>query len=380
MDVSSSQVYANFRAWVPRNVIPVGTLHPVEWVYYDWGPRSYPEPLICLHGLAGSAESFFPQVTSLAPLGYRLVSVQLAEYWSVHDFCDAFHAFLDALGAGRVHLYGVGIGGFLAMNYLARRPERVVSVALTHSYLCTDGLALGTRYSPAILRWLPDFLVRRAVRDTLPRGPVERALAGAAEFEIRNTMSASRSELASRLALTGSNNSVVGRHRLAEDRITLIDSIDRARERDVEVAFETARFLPGAKRALLKGGGDFPYISAASEVNMHLIVHLRRNAATPAEMPAIPPPALLPKVWRHEPPRPAAATGSGSPISPSKSDPAGSEADETEERNGSQTSDGLGGEPEERRDADEIEHPENAPLLAQFLPERQNSYEQARHV
>ncbi len=169
MNVSSSQVYANFRAWVPRNVIPVGALNPQEWVYYDWGPRSYPEPLVCLHGLAGSAESFFLQVTSLAPLGYRVLSVQIAEYWTVQDFCDALHSFLDTIGASRVHFYGVDIGGFLAMNYLARRPERVASIVLTHSFLSTDNLQLGLRYSPSILRWLPEFLVRGAFVTHFPR-------------------------------------------------------------------------------------------------------------------------------------------------------------------------------------------------------------------
>ncbi len=77
-------------------------------------------------------------------------------------------------------------------------------------------------------------------------------------------MTASPAQLAARLALAVSKSSVVGRHRLQEDRITLIDSMERSREHDLEVAFETARFLPGAKRALLKGGGDFPYISVAT--------------------------------------------------------------------------------------------------------------------
>lgn len=373
MDVSSSQAYANFRAWVPRNVLPVGALHPLEWVYYDWGPRAYPEPLILLHGLIGSGESFFPQVTTLAPLGYRLISVQLTEYWTVAAFCDALHAFLDALSLARVHLYGVGVGGFLAMSYLARRPERVASVALTHSYLATGG---GGRYSPAVLRWLPDFLVRRGVRDALARARVERRQAAAAEFEMRGAMRARRGELAARMALRGAGGSVVGRHRLAEERITLIDSTERASERDVEVAFETARFLPGAKRALLKGGGDFPYISAAEEVNMHLIVHMRRNAPLPKEGMPVPPPAMLPKVWRQEAVREeaaAAATGSGSPVSQAEAEGTGSEGEGATERNGSQASDGIGEEAEERRVDEERERPEKTPLLAQFLPAQQNS-------
>ncbi len=50
---------------------------------------------------------------------------------------------------------------------------------------------------------------------------------------------------------------------------------------------------------------------------MHLIVHLRRNAPVPTQIPEIPPPALLPKVWRHETP---VRAESGSPVSPTKSE------------------------------------------------------------
>lgn len=229
-----------------------------------------------------------------------MVSVELAEYWTVETFCDALHSFLEAIGLSRVHVYAAGLGGFLAMNYVARRPERVASVVLTHSFLTTDSLQLGLRYSPGVLRWLPEFLVRAAMRDVYPAGASDDAQAAAVEFAIRSTARAPRAQLAARLALALAKSSVVGRHRLPEDRITLIDSMQRARERDVEIAFETARFLPGAKRALLKTGGDFPYISVADEVNMHIVVHLRRNAPVPTEFPKIPPPALLPEVWRHD--------------------------------------------------------------------------------
>ena len=36
---------------------------------------------------------------------------------------------------------------------------------------------------------------------------------------------------------------------------------------------------PGARRALLKSGGDFPFLSRADEVNLHLQLHLRRCGA-----------------------------------------------------------------------------------------------------
>lgn len=291
MELASTQSYANFRAWVPRNTLPVGALHTHEWVYYDWGPRSYPEPVLCLHSLVGSAESFYNQVLCLATRGYRVVSVGLPAYWTVPEFCDGLHAFLDMLGLRRVHLLAAGLGAFLGMHYAARRPERVGSLVLVHSFLGTEGLNLRIPYSAAVLRWLPDFLVRATIRAILPKGRVRVGMANAAEFAIGHTIAADRDHLASRLALCVADSSVAGRLRLPESSITLIDATDRASPAALQLAEDTAALLPNAKRAHLKEGADFPYLSVPDDVNVHVIVHLRRVAPPPVEHLTLPPPA-----------------------------------------------------------------------------------------
>lgn len=290
--------YANFRAWVPRNVLPVGTLSPQDWVFYDWGPRGFDEPLLCLHPVLGSAESFYLQILALANRGYRVISPQLPVYWSAAEFCDALHTFLDMLGVRRVHLYGAGLGGFLALQFSARRPERVLSVALTHSFLSTSSVDHGIVYTPAILRWLPDFLVRGAIRGLCPSGPAPLNVAEAAEFVIRKTLESSREALSSRLALLVSEASVVGRLSLDEDRMTFIDAAEHvtASATGMATVEEAKNILPNARRALLKSGGDFPYLSSSEEIAMHLVVHLRRNAAPPLEPPPLPPPARARRV------------------------------------------------------------------------------------
>lgn len=302
MELASSQAYANFRAWVPRNLLPIGHANPNQWLYYDWGPRSYPEPLICFHSLIGSAESFFNQLISLAPLGYRVLSVQIPTYWSVPEFCDALHIFLETLSIRRAHFYGAGLGGFLALHYTARRPERVASLLLTHSFLSTANLNLPIPYSPPVLKWLPEFLVRGTMRAILPKGRTTLQLANAAEFAIGHTMRCPREALASRLALSINSSSVVDRIHVPGERITLIDTIDRTTAA-LQLSDDTAAALPCSKRALLKQGADFPYLSVPDDVNVHLIVHLRRNAPKVNGPMPIPPPArprpLPPSVLRR---------------------------------------------------------------------------------
>lgn len=290
MELASSQSYANFRAWVPRNSLPVGVLNPHTWNYYDWGPRSYPEPLVCFHSIIGSAESFYPQLISLPPRGYRIISIQLPVYWTVHDFCDAFHAFVEILGLKRFHLLGAGLGGFLAMQYAVLRPERVASMLLIHSFLSTAELNLRIPYSVPVLKWLPDFLIRFTMRALLPKGKTSLQLANAAEFAIGHTLTASRDQLASRLALSTTDASVVGRLHLPESHTTLIDTLDRTTAA-AELSTTTATQMPNAKRALLNHGGDFPYLSVPDEVNILITVHLRRHSPLPQGPMPVPPPA-----------------------------------------------------------------------------------------
>lgn len=283
--------YANFRAWVPRNVLPVGTLNQQDWVYYDWGPRSFSEPLLCLHPIVGSAESFFYQVLSLAERGYRVIAPQLAVYWSAQEFCDGLHTFLDMLNIRRVHFYGAGIGGHLALQYAARRPERVASVALTHSFLSTSSVHHKIVFSTSVLRWLPEFLVRNAMRSLFPRGRAEITVAEAAEFSIMNTRTGSRDELASRLSLLVSKSTVVDRLRVPDNQITVIDVVEFTVDASAPRNEELNQAIPHARRALLKHGGDFPYLSCPDDVTMHLIVHMRRNAPPPSDPVSLPPPA-----------------------------------------------------------------------------------------
>lgn len=291
MELAASQSYANFRAWVPRNVLPIGVLHPISWIYYDWGPRTYPEPLLCLHSLIGSAESYYHQVIALAPRGYRILSVQIPVYWTVAEFCDAFHAFLDMLSLRRIHIYGAGLGGFLALHYSVRKPERIASLVLTHSFLTTENLNLRIPYSAAMLRWLPDFLVRSTMRAILPKGRTTVEMANAAEFAIGHTMPEERDVLASRLALSVTESSVISRLHIPETRFTLVDTLDRPSKPALDLSQETSKHLPEARRALLNRGGNFPYLSVPDDVNMHLLVHLRRNAPEPVGPIPIPPPA-----------------------------------------------------------------------------------------
>eukprot|EP00186_Timspurckia_oligopyrenoides_P000206 CAMPEP_0182447026 /NCGR_PEP_ID=MMETSP1172-20130603/10410_1 /TAXON_ID=708627 /ORGANISM="Timspurckia oligopyrenoides, Strain CCMP3278" /LENGTH=661 /DNA_ID=CAMNT_0024643277 /DNA_START=18 /DNA_END=2000 /DNA_ORIENTATION=- len=305
-DLALGEEYANFRAWVPKNILPVGGASVKNWLFYDWGPRDYPQPLICIHGVPGGADIFFHQMIQLAPRGYRLLLIQIPAYSSVAEFCDALQLFLDMLLIHKVHFYGVGLGGFLALNFASRNPDRVVSIALTHSFCSTLKVIDSLRIPPPALWWFPTFVLHKIILGMLPRGQVELHLAMAVEFLIARTLETDRDSLISRLtmALTPSTVSS-GRLRMKSDSITLIDSVHSLENKNSLSAQLSAQLLdqfPLAKHALMKEGGDFPYLTNPDEVSMHLVVHLRRVAPDPTKTLSLPPPArarvLCPEEYR----------------------------------------------------------------------------------
>lgn len=172
-------------------------------------------------------------------------------------------------------------------------------------------------YSPAILRWLPPFLVRSAMRALLPSGRTSTEQAQAAEFLITQTMSEPRDVLAARLAIvvTASKQASSPANTPApfffgplrrtnpstnepqtmsivpnQNVVTLVDTLDRTQSA-LALSDHVATNLRTARRAFLKQGGDFPYLSVPDDVNVHLLVHLRRHAPLPSGPMPTPPPA-----------------------------------------------------------------------------------------
>ncbi len=72
-------------------------------------------------GTSGTAECLFRQINGLCPKGYWVIAAQHPPYYSINEFIVGVDAFLDAVNAGEVHIFGVSLGGFLAQQYCIHR-------------------------------------------------------------------------------------------------------------------------------------------------------------------------------------------------------------------------------------------------------------------
>ncbi|MFJ5234167.1 alpha/beta fold hydrolase [Kitasatospora sp. NPDC088391] len=120
----------------PRRALDVETSYGTVHVHH-YGPRTG-EPIVLLHGHAGHASNWYPQIAALGAqhpvyavdtLDDPGRSVQRAVAAGSRENAQWLGEVLAGLGLERVHLVGVSYGGWLALNQAVHGPERLASVA-----------------------------------------------------------------------------------------------------------------------------------------------------------------------------------------------------------------------------------------------------------
>lgn len=255
----------------------------MEWLYYQAGAVSDPNPIVFLHGTSGTAGAFFYQVDKLGSKGYRVITAQYPHYSTVEDWVKGFDHFLDMVKVRAGHIFGAGLGGFLAQHFAAKKPHRVRSLLLCNAFASTRFFAdnAGTMASMAYLTPTP--LLRKMVLDSFPQeGYMELAEKQAIDWvAMAVSEELSGDDLAGRLSLN-CTASTVEDLRLDQARITLVESNGDTMVPE-DVRRDLRRRYPEARVSQLKAAGDFPYLSSASEVTLFVEVHMRGVGVFTAE-------------------------------------------------------------------------------------------------
>lgn len=279
---SQSTEYQEFRSRFPLKRVAVDEDASKEWMLYDSGPRDVTCPVLFFPPVAGTAELFFKQLVHLSQRGYRVISVSYPVYWTVREYVHGFVRLLDHLKLDKVHVFGASIGGYIAQKiaeYISNC-QRIQSLILCNSFSDTGAFYHTDR---ANLFWMmPGSLLKRTIirgstlRDSFATECPE--IADSMVFVSESLHRMSQAELASRLTVS-CTSSYVEPHRLQSIAITIIDVFDRhmavQKARDI-----LSKMYPEARWAHLKTGGNFPFLSVAEEVNLHIMIHLRAFVST----------------------------------------------------------------------------------------------------
>jgi 2-hydroxy-6-oxonona-2,4-dienedioate hydrolase len=108
-------------------------------------------PLVLMHGTGGHLEAYARNLAALAER-YRVIAYDYPGHgWTtvakadleIDDYVNHLAGLLDALGIERAHLSGESLGGWVAVKFAARHPERVGRLILN-----TPG---GTMATPEVM-------------------------------------------------------------------------------------------------------------------------------------------------------------------------------------------------------------------------------------
>ena len=116
--------------------------------------------VLMLHGIGGGHLAFAPQVETLASSGYRAVAWDMPGYgrsapiepYTFKGLAESCIALIEALNCGDVTLVGHSMGGMVAQEVMARRPELVNKLVLS---------ATSAAFGNADGAWQRDFIAKR---------------------------------------------------------------------------------------------------------------------------------------------------------------------------------------------------------------------------
>lgn len=125
---------------------------------------------------------------------------------------------------------------------------------------------------------MPALFLKKMVIGSFQKGMVDSSIADSIDFLVDKLDSLSQKVLASRLTLN-CMSSYVEPQKLNSVDITIMDVFDECALSQM-VKDEMYKCYPNAKRAHLKSGGNFPYLSRSVEVNVFIQVHLQKYEGT----------------------------------------------------------------------------------------------------
>jgi pimeloyl-ACP methyl ester carboxylesterase len=101
------------------------------------------QPIVLLHAITGTSESWEPQAAAFSRAGYRVIAFDRRGWGRSQadpatgpqpgHAADDLQALAKFLSLGRFHLVGVAGGGFVALDYAAAHPESLSSLVIAAS-------------------------------------------------------------------------------------------------------------------------------------------------------------------------------------------------------------------------------------------------------
>ncbi|MEY3732758.1 MAG: hypothetical protein RL347_117 [Actinomycetota bacterium] len=262
-------------------------------------------PVVLVHGVGSSIDSWGEVGDSLAAAGRHLIAVDLIGHggsssgngdFSLGANASAIRDLLDALEIDRVHLVGHSYGGGVSLQFTYQFPERVASLVLMSSgglgadvhfglraaSLPGSELVLRAAVSPRVvntLHWTRSTLSRLGLRH---RGVSERTLAKLQRLQDESRLTGFVSTVRGVIGPEGQRVQAVDRLEGLSPEHVLIIWGDADAMLPVEHGRRAHAIVRGSHFVEIADAGHHPHDDAPDRVFLEILRHLARvEASTP---------------------------------------------------------------------------------------------------
>jgi pimeloyl-ACP methyl ester carboxylesterase len=253
---------------------------------FAWREAGHGEraPLVLLHGLGGSRVSWEPQLAGLSDQR-RVVAWDQPGYGeSPPDdgpvtfirLADAVAAFADEIGADRIHLAGISLGGMIAQYAAVAHRSLIASLTLLSTSPCfgLDGTSpdawRAARLAPLDAGREPVDIADAVLAGIAGPNISPEALEGQRSAMARVSSTALRRSI--ECLVTHDSRAVLGS--VTAPTLCLVGELDA--ETPVAYTEALAELIPGARVEVLAGAGHLLNVEAPEAVNILINDHLER--------------------------------------------------------------------------------------------------------
>lgn len=279
---------------VARRVLHVGPAPRIALEIAGRGPL-----VVFMHGIGANRKTWHEQLDAAAAAGYCAAAWDARGYGDSDDYDGALdfgdfardlERVLDALGVRRAHLVGCSMGGRIALDFYARWPDRVGTLALADTSAGSAKVAspeeiekfLAVRKKPLLEGRTPRDIASEVAATLVGPGTGEEALARVREClaELHRDSYLKTLDTVTRYTEFPPFESV------RVPTLVLVGEHDRIAT--PEYARTMAERIPGARFAVIAGGSHVSNMDRPEEFNALLLEFLaphRERADVPAAAP-----------------------------------------------------------------------------------------------
>ncbi|MCX7993019.1 MAG: alpha/beta hydrolase [Fimbriimonadales bacterium] len=161
VDRTKVQELKAFREAYPLRILKV---NGQEWRYVVVGEGKH--TILFLHGMTGAYDIWFHQINALRS-EYRLIAVTYPAASSLKSMDTGISGILDREGIKRCAVVGSSLGGYVAQYLIQKHPHKFTHAVFANTFPPNEVIERENRTRAILLRWLPNWLVMRVVRQNV---------------------------------------------------------------------------------------------------------------------------------------------------------------------------------------------------------------------